>query len=554
MTLIGNNAGVMVPQGKLAVANFTSYQNPSIDTNPASMPVTWLNLTSGELFTCIDNTAGANKWVGTRGTSIGPVLINTPLINYPIDGSMFNHSPLYVQSTTFISTGASGGHYSSDWEIAEDSSFLTLVDSVYDSITSKNSVRFSALEVSTLYYLRTRQKTYTGGVSDWSPVVSFTTAITVAAEWSGKTPLPSAHAAPVSDVTQPDAIFARSYPSDSTKGLVMTADGGTIKLFTAIAGSPITYPSDAVTAAVGAYATSNENQGICFINDTTGVFWYSKDQWTGVCKVFTIDLVTDIISFSAEHQLGWASSSFSTTSICYVGYDSDLGLHLLGASCTSNGDSYALGISFDGSAIISGAKYLVTSVATSNRNTAIAVSDTSFAIFDSYIEALRVYNFSYLPSISLQLVQTLDFGTNSACGTAEAAIIAPDVIAVGYTRWDVDIGGVIQILEIIDGVLYSRNSIIVGNVVADFGNFGIAKLADGIFVISASAIDTDSDGKVKVYTVDGAYAVTESNFHEFSTDGSAEASVVGVSNSSFMSFSGHGSTTEKDYLYYTHPG
>ena len=44
--------------------------NPAVDTNPSSYPVTWLNLTTGEEFICIDNTVGVNVWKGTLGTTI----------------------------------------------------------------------------------------------------------------------------------------------------------------------------------------------------------------------------------------------------------------------------------------------------------------------------------------------------------------------------------------------------------------------------------------------------------------------------------------------------
>ena len=44
--------------------------DPLVTTNPITMPVTWVNKTSGELFVCIDNTPDSNVWVGQAGTDV----------------------------------------------------------------------------------------------------------------------------------------------------------------------------------------------------------------------------------------------------------------------------------------------------------------------------------------------------------------------------------------------------------------------------------------------------------------------------------------------------
>ena len=44
--------------------------DPTISTNPPSKDVLWVNTTSGEQFSCTDNTAGANVWVGSAGSNV----------------------------------------------------------------------------------------------------------------------------------------------------------------------------------------------------------------------------------------------------------------------------------------------------------------------------------------------------------------------------------------------------------------------------------------------------------------------------------------------------
>ncbi len=48
--------------------------NPTPKTNPSTKEVLWVNTTSGEVFTCTDNTTDLNYWVGQLGTLIIPDL------------------------------------------------------------------------------------------------------------------------------------------------------------------------------------------------------------------------------------------------------------------------------------------------------------------------------------------------------------------------------------------------------------------------------------------------------------------------------------------------
>ena len=50
--------------------NIISENNPSLDTNPPSIPYIWTNVVTGEIFVCIDNEKDNNSWIGQRGTTI----------------------------------------------------------------------------------------------------------------------------------------------------------------------------------------------------------------------------------------------------------------------------------------------------------------------------------------------------------------------------------------------------------------------------------------------------------------------------------------------------
>ena len=50
--------------------NYVNPVNPAVDTNPTVRFATWVNLNTGELFICTDNSPGLNIWVGQSGTTV----------------------------------------------------------------------------------------------------------------------------------------------------------------------------------------------------------------------------------------------------------------------------------------------------------------------------------------------------------------------------------------------------------------------------------------------------------------------------------------------------
>jgi hypothetical protein len=53
--------------------DYVNTGDPAVDTNPQSVGATWLNLTTGEEFVCIDNLADSNYWVGSLSTVVNVI-------------------------------------------------------------------------------------------------------------------------------------------------------------------------------------------------------------------------------------------------------------------------------------------------------------------------------------------------------------------------------------------------------------------------------------------------------------------------------------------------
>jgi hypothetical protein len=78
-------------------------------------------------------------------------------------------------SSAFAWLGLSDTHLNSDWQLATDAGFATIVQSTSADATNKTTWT-TTLAVSTTYFVRVRHRGNTNGVSAYSPTVTFSTA------------------------------------------------------------------------------------------------------------------------------------------------------------------------------------------------------------------------------------------------------------------------------------------------------------------------------------------------------------------------------------------
>ena len=95
---LGRSSGLV--KAATTGAPSTGSSNPTVSTNPDAVGDRFINTTSGELFVCIDATAGENKWEGQLETSVSP----------PSDSG---GRGLFA-----------GGYFSSDLRLKEDIQFI----------------------------------------------------------------------------------------------------------------------------------------------------------------------------------------------------------------------------------------------------------------------------------------------------------------------------------------------------------------------------------------------------------------------------------------------
>jgi hypothetical protein len=119
-----------------------------------------------------------SDWSATVTFNTLDVTVNTPSITSPSDAATDIGETPTITSSAFAVTGDTDSHASSDWQVASDSGFSTIVVQSLDDASNLESwtVPSGNLSTSTTYYVRVRHTGTTYGDSGWSSGVSFTTA------------------------------------------------------------------------------------------------------------------------------------------------------------------------------------------------------------------------------------------------------------------------------------------------------------------------------------------------------------------------------------------
>jgi hypothetical protein len=106
--------------------------------------------------------------------STGKVL--TPHILYPSNGQTDVEIKPILTSSPFSYTGPSQSHIASQWQVSTDPGFTNIIeDTGQDTVNLTQFTATSIASYTQTYYVRVRYYSDLGNVSNWSPVVSFTT-------------------------------------------------------------------------------------------------------------------------------------------------------------------------------------------------------------------------------------------------------------------------------------------------------------------------------------------------------------------------------------------
>lgn len=104
--------------------------------------------------------------------------VTTPTNSSPSNGATNQNDTVTLNSSAFAWYGLSDTHLNSDWQLATDAGFTSIVQSTSADATNKTSWTVSGLSTSQTYYWRVRHRGTNNGVSAWSTGTSFVTKAT----------------------------------------------------------------------------------------------------------------------------------------------------------------------------------------------------------------------------------------------------------------------------------------------------------------------------------------------------------------------------------------
>lgn len=119
---------------------------------------------------------GPSPWSPTLRIATRAFQVVQPTtVTQPANGALNIDTRPTLTTAAYVSGGGTDFHTSTDWEIASDVSFNTVVWSSYADPVNKTTVKAVSLPYNALYYARARHISSVTGAGPWSPVVSFRT-------------------------------------------------------------------------------------------------------------------------------------------------------------------------------------------------------------------------------------------------------------------------------------------------------------------------------------------------------------------------------------------
>lgn len=242
--------------------------------------------------------------------AIGATLPNTPSISSPSTGSTGLLSSVIFTGTAFSMLSGSDTHEGSDWQVATDAGFTSIVSQVVDDITNKTSWTVVSLLPNTTYYARVRYKGAIYGYSSWSSTVNFTTKSvftpTIGESTIVGTPRDTAdyfgRDVAMNDVGTllvigADGAALSTNPSDKSGGVfIYSKSGGSyiqdVKLEKSIAGGNFGYSvavsSDGTRIAIGQIAANTSgvsSAGVVYIYSKVSGSWIKEATLSDPAKI-----------------------------------------------------------------------------------------------------------------------------------------------------------------------------------------------------------------------------------------------------------------------------
>lgn len=115
---------------------------------------------------------GESQW--STPITFKTIGVDRPFIITPVNNAQDQILNIQIKSSEFSATGTDDDHSTSDWQLASDSLFTSILQSLIDDDVNLTSWNVS-LNLNTTYYIRVRHNGAIYGKGDWSSPIKFST-------------------------------------------------------------------------------------------------------------------------------------------------------------------------------------------------------------------------------------------------------------------------------------------------------------------------------------------------------------------------------------------
>lgn len=376
-----------------------------------------------------------------------PVVASMAKIDKPVITVATTGCTASFNSSVFKTEGIDDQHYSSDWQIATDASFKSIIGSAINSKMCKTQWSINNLPINTTIYARVRHNGTKLGNSSWSDPISFITkpiyihpseeaklitsdpsekallGVSTAMSSDGKTVAIGAHGASVNNQLESGKvyIFTKEQSKWTQTAIIVPEDGSSNDWF----GHSVSMDATGTTLVIGAYGADVGNQqmaGKVYVYTRTELGWFPS---------------TILISSEATAN---DSFGFSTT-ISASGNTIVIGAHMFGSD-THVGRAYVFTKTTSGwveEAILGNPDKGINdqfgwSVAVDESETRVYVT----APCADYGDALAIgkVHIYYRSNLNIKYI---DKGINKTTWNHEATLIASDHASKDHFGWAISV-------------------------------------------------------------------------------------------------------------------
>lgn len=177
VTLSGDTA-IYVNQAKTyTITNYNVFSTYTVSVTAGSATISGdtISFTAPSSAQTVTLTVNMDSKPTTFSLVIQAAGVNTPTNSTPANGATNQDGTVTLTASAFSWLGLSDTHASSDWQIATDAGFTSIVQSQTASTVNKTSWTVLGLSTSQTYYWRVRYNGTANGTSAWSTATSFTT-------------------------------------------------------------------------------------------------------------------------------------------------------------------------------------------------------------------------------------------------------------------------------------------------------------------------------------------------------------------------------------------